>query len=150
MENGLGWLTKAEAVNLTKVSLRTIERETAAGNIRTKQQSQVGRRSVTVFPPKEVERLRQDFTSLLTPEPSVEETSGEEQSRQLPVLRPAAEVLAAVVQSFTPPLGAQQRFLTVQEGATSAGLPAGYWWRLIHNKSLQPRLHGALTAAWPI
>jgi hypothetical protein len=137
--NGLDWLTKQEAVSLTKISLRTIEREIAAGNVRTKQRRQVGRRSVTVLHPDDVERLRSDFTPLS----SASEPAGvEEGSIQLPVLRPAADVLTALVQNLHPLVKEHRLFLPIKEAATYAGLPEGYLRKMIKAGKLKPILHG--------
>jgi excisionase family DNA binding protein len=143
MKSGLDWLTKAEAGNLTKVSLRTLEREIAAGSIRTKQRRQVGRRSVTVLHPKDVERLKGDFTPLAPPVTELVTVDSEEESPQLPALRSATDILTAIIQNLRPLMKEQRRFLTVDEAATYTGLPEGYLWKLIHNKKLKPVDHGA-------
>lgn len=70
--NEVEWLTKAEVVGFTKISLRAIEREISAGHIRTQQRRQVGQRSVTVLHPEDVERLRKSFTSLSVAEASIQ------------------------------------------------------------------------------
>jgi excisionase family DNA binding protein len=137
--NGLEWITKAEAVSLTKISLRTMEREISLGNIRTKQRRQVGRRSVTVLHPEDVERLRKDFTPLSAAEA---DSDGEQQSSQLPTLKGQSVSLAALLDYMRPLIAGKPAFLPVKEAAEYIGLPEGYLRRCIKEGTLKPINYG--------
>jgi hypothetical protein len=121
-----GWPTKAEAMALTGLSMRSIERAIEEGTIRREYRKQPGRRSVAVLHPEDVEHLRQEATPVgplvLPPQPNSEGASVPA-PRNDPVSRAVASFL-----SFALPHVAQERkrFLTLPEASAYVGLPEAF------------------------
>ena len=138
----MGWMTKAEAVVYSGISLRTLEREISLNTIRTKQRRQVGRRSVTVLHPEDVKRLRHDFTPLSTVETAASPHDSHEEDSQLPMLRGQSPVVTAVLQHLRPFVEGKPAFLPVKEAAQYIGLPEGYLRKCIKEGKLVPIVHG--------
>jgi hypothetical protein len=138
VEDGGGWLTKAEAVSYSGISLRTIEREISLKKIRTKQRRQVGRRSVTVLHPEDVERLRQAFTPLAV---ESEGLGKMDEDGQLPIRRGQGDVITAFLQYVRPLVEGKPAFLPVKEAAKFVGLPEGYLRKCIREGTLTPIIH---------
>ena len=139
-EDGSGWMTKAEAVAFSGVSLRTIEREISLQKIRTKQRRQVGRRSVTILHPDDVERLRSDFTPLaVEPGASLTIDDGE---RQLSPSRSQGDMITGLLQYVRPIVEGKPAFLPIKQAAEYIGLPEGYLRKCIKEGKLTPIVHG--------
>lgn len=138
-ENGVEWMTKAEAVAWSGVSLRTIEREISLQKIRTKQRRQIGRRSVTVLHPDDVQRLRSDFTPVAVEGASLPVSNGE---THLPSVHSQSDVVTSFLQYIRPIVEGTPAFLPIKEAAEYIGLPEGYLRRLVKEGKLTPIIHG--------
>jgi excisionase family DNA binding protein len=129
-----GWPTKAEAMALTGLSMRSIERAIEDGTIHREYRKQPGKRSVAVLHPEDVERLRHEATPVgplvLPPQPNGE---GVPALRNDPVTRTIASFLSLALPHVTQE---RKRFLTLPEAAHYVGLPEAYLRRCIKGGSL--------------
>jgi excisionase family DNA binding protein len=142
-EDGVVWMTKAEAVTYSGISLRTIEREISLKKVRTKQRRQVGRRSVTVVHPTDVERLRKDFTPMSAQAVDLPASLPvNTEVSDLPSPRSQLDMVTAVLQYLRPFVEGKPAFLPVKEAAQYIGLPEGYLRKCIKEGRIKPIVHG--------
>jgi hypothetical protein len=130
MENLDGWIAKAEVVEKTKLTERTLERMVKRGELRRDYRNIPGRKPLPVFHPEDVERLT---TKTLTPIPM--KRNGIPRSRQLvPTSRQLPIPTSA---SVAVSLSLNDKFyLTLEEAAFLFGLPLSYLRKKIQGKEI--------------
>ena len=131
------WLTKSEAVAVTGLSMRAIERLIEDGTIAREYRKQPGKRSVAVLNPGAIEKLHRAATPI-TPAvlPAIADTVG---TNGVPALQndPVSRAVASFLSVALPHVTQQQkRFLTLPEAAAYVGLPESYIRTSIRKKKL--------------
>jgi excisionase family DNA binding protein len=139
-----GWVTKAEAVQITGLSMRAIERLIEKGDIRREYRRQPGRRSIAVLDPKRIDQLCREATPVtpsVLPATTPVPTGGLPAARNEAPLQAFASLISAVL-----PYVAQERkrFLSLPEAAEYVGAPVAFLRRCINEGRLPAERAGRL------
>lgn len=113
MEGFDAWISKAEVVERTGLTERTIERKVKLGELRREYRTIPGRKPLPIFHPEDVENL-----TVKTLQPIPLRRSGVPTPRQLvPRQTPPMSVSVPLTEKF---------YLTLKEAALLSGLPLSY------------------------
>ena len=133
-ENFESWVSLDEAATRTGISIRTLQRKIAAGEIRKSERPIPSRKPLTILHPADIERLSE---RVLTPVPVP-------RKEPRPNLAQALVTLASTMSSRHDATGGngavpieKKIYLTLPEAVSYSGLPDKYIRRLITSKRLK-------------
>lgn len=145
------WPTKAEAITMTGLSLRTLDRLLESGQIRKAQRRQPGRRSIVVLHPDDVERVRRENLPIPPVRPEImfaSQVPAPVDQGSTPTLpSPVVDFLSGILNAVAPYTGhAQKLWLSLEEAADLSGLSRSY----LKSRIREGSLRAVKTRGWKI
>ena len=127
------WLTKTQAASVLQVSEKTIERLARKGEIRRETRKRTGARSLPVYSPEDLERVKAEQI------PQVAVLPPQAEAGEVPAVVPRVD-LPSFLQALIPGTGdvpvKDKLFLTVKEAVRYSGLPESTIRRLLRGGKL--------------